>query len=397
MSASAKAIALVLDDRLAELLAGLGVVERHLVGRPRDADRLRADGGAGALEGRHARVAAARRRPRGRGPAGRRASPCRRAGSGPGTRTSSSTTSAVWEARMPCLWNFWPWLSPFVPGGTTKLAWPRVRRSGSTTAVTTWTSAMPPLVAQVLVPLMHPLVGRLVVAGAGAHRADVAAGVGLGGAERAEPAGRPGVPNISRHPLADLLVGAVGAHAGGGQRGADDREPDAGVAPEELLHRDRDAEAGLVEALGGEEVERVDAGLGGLLDHRPGELLLLVPLGRGRADHVGGEGVQPVAELAVVGARSKEGSHGSQANAGPEDRSGDRTVRHPRDRIPVCRTARACARRRRRAAATRSGTAGPAANGGRGATTAPPTMLDSSAGPARGPGGRRPPGAGRAS
>ena len=54
---------------------------------------------------------------------------------------------------MPCLWNFCPWLSPFVPGGTTKLAWPRVRRSGSTTAVTTCTSASPPLVAHVLVPL----------------------------------------------------------------------------------------------------------------------------------------------------------------------------------------------------------------------------------------------------
>jgi hypothetical protein len=54
---------------------------------------------------------------------------------------------------MPCLANFCPWLSPFVPGGTMKLACPRARRSGSTTAVTTWTSARPPLVAQVLVPL----------------------------------------------------------------------------------------------------------------------------------------------------------------------------------------------------------------------------------------------------
>ena len=54
---------------------------------------------------------------------------------------------------MPCLANFWPWLSPAVPGGTTKLAWPRARSSGSTTAVITWTSASPPLVAQVLVPL----------------------------------------------------------------------------------------------------------------------------------------------------------------------------------------------------------------------------------------------------
>ena len=98
-------------------------------------------------------AAAGAARPRGPGPAGRRASPCRRAGSGRAPARWSSTTSAVCEARMPCLWNFWPWLSPLVPGGTTKLAWPRVRSSGSTTAVTTWTSAMPPLVAQVLVPL----------------------------------------------------------------------------------------------------------------------------------------------------------------------------------------------------------------------------------------------------
>ncbi len=41
-----------------------------------------------------------------------------------------------------------------MPGGTTKLAWPRALSSGSTTAVTTCTSAMPPLVAHVLVPLM---------------------------------------------------------------------------------------------------------------------------------------------------------------------------------------------------------------------------------------------------
>ena len=35
-----------------------------------------------------------------------------------------------------------------------KLAWPRAPSVGSTVATTTWTSAMPPLVIQVLVPLM---------------------------------------------------------------------------------------------------------------------------------------------------------------------------------------------------------------------------------------------------
>ncbi len=57
------------------------------------------------------------------------------------------------EARTPCLRNFWPWLSPGVPGGTMKLAWPRVPSAGSTAATTTCTSAMPPLVAHDLVPL----------------------------------------------------------------------------------------------------------------------------------------------------------------------------------------------------------------------------------------------------
>ena len=66
----------------------------------------------------------------------------------PGTRTSSSTTSAVWDARMPCFLYFWPCDRPGVPGGTMKVAWPRPLSSGSTDATTTWTSAMPPLVIQ---------------------------------------------------------------------------------------------------------------------------------------------------------------------------------------------------------------------------------------------------------
>ena len=173
---------------------------------------------------------------------------------------------------MPCLWNFWPWLSPLVPGGTTKLAWPRVRRSGSTTAVTTWMSARPPLVAQVLVPLRtHSSVASSYVARVRIAPTSLPAS---GSEEQNAPSLRsPGEPNICGHPLADLLGRAVGADAGRGQRGADDREADAGVTPEQLLHRDRDAEPGLVEALGGEEVERVEPDLRGLLEDRPRELL----------------------------------------------------------------------------------------------------------------------------
>jgi hypothetical protein len=69
-----------------------------------------------------------------------------------GTRQSSSSTSAVWEARMPSLRSFLPWRSRGVPGGTTKLAWPRWPRVGSTVATTTWTLAMPPLVMNTFWP-----------------------------------------------------------------------------------------------------------------------------------------------------------------------------------------------------------------------------------------------------
>ena len=116
-----------------------------------------------------------------------------------------------------------------------------------------------------------PLVGGLVVDRAGAHGTDVGAGVGLGGAEGGDLQVA-GLAEHLRRPLGELLGGAVAGQAGRGQGRADDREADAGVTPEHLLHEDRDAEAGGVEGLGGEEVEGVDPDLGGLLDHGPGEL-----------------------------------------------------------------------------------------------------------------------------
>ena len=45
-----------------------------------------------------------------------------------------------------------PWDRPWVPGGTMKLACPRLPSEGSTEATMMCTLAMPPLVAQVLVP-----------------------------------------------------------------------------------------------------------------------------------------------------------------------------------------------------------------------------------------------------
>ena len=223
----------------------------------------------------------------------------------------SRTTSAVCEARMPCLRNFCPWLSPLVPGGTTKLACPRVRSSGSTTAVTTCTSAIPPLVAQVLVPLRtHSSLASSYVA-----RVRIAPTSEPASGSEEQNAAELEVTRAAEHlrdPLHRLLVGAVAADGGGRERRTDDGQADAGVAPEDLLHRDRDAEAGLVEALGGPEVERVEADLRGLLDHGPRELLALVPLGGRGPDHVGGELVQPVTELDAVLVQLEGRSHATR-------------------------------------------------------------------------------------
>ena len=58
------------------------------------------------------------------------------------------------EARRPCFLTLAPCSQPLVPGGMTKAAWPREPSSRSTEAMTTWTLAMPPLVAQAFWPLI---------------------------------------------------------------------------------------------------------------------------------------------------------------------------------------------------------------------------------------------------
>ncbi len=105
---------------------------------------------------------------------------------------------------------------------------------------------------------------------------------------------------------------AAAGDAGGGQAGAEDRQRDASVAPEQLLHRHREGEAGGVAHHGvGHEVHPVEADLGGLLDDRPRGLLALVPLLAGGPDDGVGELVDPVAQLLlVVGQLEGELSHG---------------------------------------------------------------------------------------
>ena len=116
-----------------------------------------------------------------------------------------------------------------------------------------------------------------------------------------------GGAEAARDPLADLLARALAEDRGHGERGAHDRHADPGVAPEQLLVDDRQRQPGRVGEELRQALEAVQPDLRGLLDDRPGGLLLLVPLVGGRTDDVGGEAVDPVADvLLVLGQRQRE-------------------------------------------------------------------------------------------
>ncbi len=144
-----------------------------------------------------------------------------------------------------------------------------------------------------------PLILRLIVDGASLERADVGAGVRLGDGEGAELYLLRSAETLG-HPLHDLLRCAAGEDGGDGQRGARNREADARVAPEQLLvgegHRDPRgiAEGGL------QELPGVQADAGGFLDDGQGHLLALVPLVGGGPNHVLGEAVDPLLDLALL-------------------------------------------------------------------------------------------------
>ena len=156
-----------------------------------------------------------------------------------------------------------------------------------------------------------------------------------------------------RHPLHRLLGRALAGDAGGGEAGAEDRQADAGVAPEQLLEGERQGQAGGVAEHGvGEEVERVQADLGRLLHDRVRELLPLVPLVGGGPDDVLGEVVDPLLdrELVLVEARgrSRHGGHlGRRRDDGtsllPDSNNGPAEVQ------PASSGARATFRQARRA------------------------------------------------
>ena len=91
----------------------------------------------------------------------------------------------------------------------------------------------------------------------------------------------------------------------------------------ELLRDEREREPGRVAERVGDELQRVEADLGGLLDDRPRRLFPLVPLGRGGPDHVGGEVVDPLLDLQLVFVEiEREGRHGSSGRRCAVDKIG---------------------------------------------------------------------------
>ena len=189
---------------------------------------------------------------------------------------------------MPCLRNFWPWDRPGVPGGTMNVACPRLPRLGSTDATTTWTSAIPPLVAHVFVPFStHSSVASSYTARVRMAATSLPAS---GSDEQNAPSlTSPGVPNIcgSHSPICSF-VPLLAPRRRPGPTPTSDR-PIPASPQNSSSNATGGAQAARVEPLRAEEVERVQPDLGRFLDDRPRRLLALVPLGGSGPDHVPGE------------------------------------------------------------------------------------------------------------
>ncbi len=235
--------------------------------------------------------------PRARAPGARRACPFRRARSEAGTRQSSKNTSAVCEARRPCFETFVPSLIPLASlFGTTKAAWPLRAQLAVDRGDHHVMSAMPPLVAHAFWPLItHSLAASSNLA---VVRTPEMSEPALGSeAQKAATLTSSEVPK-QRGIHSPICSGVPWPKmAATAQRGAHDRHADAGVAPEQLLVDDRQRQAARV----GEELrhpfEPVQPDLGGLFDDRPRRLLALVLLMAAGPHHVGGEAVDPVADV----------------------------------------------------------------------------------------------------
>ena len=124
--------------------------------------------------------------------------------------------------------------------------------------------------------------------GRGAQVADVAAALGFGDGQRRELEVA-GAAEALRRPLEHLLRRGGLPDRRQRERGHHDGEADARATPEQLLHEHRQRQPGRVADQVAVEQRTVEAPLGGLLEHRPRELLARVVVGGDRADHLLGE------------------------------------------------------------------------------------------------------------
>ena len=169
-----------------------------------------------------------------------------------GMRQSSSTTSAVCEARIPSFVSFLPWLRPGVPLPTTNEAWPRVPSVGVDGGDDDVDVGDAAVGDEDLGPVEDPLVA--VALGGRLQALDVGAGLRLGDRVGAE-LDLVGAAEALGDPADDLLGGARGGDAGRGEAGAGDRQRGAGAAPVELLGGDH---LHLALGVGGRALDRLE-------------------------------------------------------------------------------------------------------------------------------------------
>ena len=187
-----------------------------------------------------------------------------------------------------------------MPGGTTNAAWPREPRSGSTDGRDDVHVRDAAVGGVRLLPVEHPLVGRLVVAGAGAHRGDVGTGLRLGRAERGDLRVG-GVAEALRHPLEELLGRAVAEDGRDREAGAHDGHRRCRRRPR-TVPRARSAGTGrsgrrMTLARNSKPYRPIFAA-SWMIGH--GVASRSSHSAAGRADDVGGEAVHPVAQVPLL-------------------------------------------------------------------------------------------------
>ena len=137
-----------------------------------------------------------------------------------------------------------------------------------------------------LVAVEYPVTA--VALGRGPQIADIAAAFGLGDRQRRELEVTRRAEAL-RRPLQHLLGGGRLADRRERQRRHHDRQTDSGATPEQLFHEHRQRKPGRVADQIAIEQRTVEAALGGLFQHRPRELLLLVVVQGDRPDDRFGE------------------------------------------------------------------------------------------------------------